>query len=48
VRTVAADSQIDLVIGGPRSWKPGAALVIARGKGGFNSAMVLRHAAASQ
>lgn len=48
VRTVAADSQIDLVVGEPRPWKPGVALVIARGKGGFNSAMVLRPAAASR
>jgi act minimal PKS chain-length factor (CLF/KS beta) len=46
VRTVAAGSQIDLVIGEPRPWKPGAALVIARGKGGFNAAMVIRPVAA--
>lgn len=42
VRTLAPGCEIDLVIGEPRSWQPTAALVIARGKGGFNSAMVLR------
>jgi act minimal PKS chain-length factor (CLF/KS beta) len=42
VRTVAAGTQIDLVTGEPRPWEPGAALVLARGRGGFNSAMVLR------
>jgi minimal PKS chain-length factor (CLF/KS beta) len=42
VRTLAPGYQIDLVTGEPRPWKPGAALVIARGTGGFNSAMVLR------
>lgn len=42
VRTVAAGSRLDLVLDGPRPWQPGAALVIARGRGGFNSAMVLR------
>ncbi|WP_433493552.1 ketosynthase chain-length factor [Micromonospora sp. CA-248089] len=47
VRTVAAGAQIDLVTGGPRRWEPGAALVIARGRGGFNSAMVLRRGTAS-
>lgn len=42
VRTIVPGYQIDLVIGEPRRWQPGAALVIARGTGGFNSAMVLR------
>ncbi|MEW2353450.1 ketosynthase chain-length factor [Spirillospora sp. NPDC029432] len=42
VRTVAAGPRIDLVIGEPRPWRPGPALVIARGRYGFNSAMVLR------
>lgn len=42
VRTLASGYEIDLVIGEPRPWQPGAALVLARGKGGFNSAMVLR------
>jgi act minimal PKS chain-length factor (CLF/KS beta) len=42
VRTIAPGYEIDLVIGEPRPWQPGAALVLARGKGGFNSAMVLR------
>jgi act minimal PKS chain-length factor (CLF/KS beta) len=46
VRTVVAGYEIDLVLNEPRPWKPGAALVIARGTGGFNSAMVLRPAAA--
>ncbi|WP_316251308.1 ketosynthase chain-length factor [Streptomyces sp. G-5] len=41
VRTPAATS-LDLVLDAPRPWQPGAALVIARGRGGFNSAMVLR------
>ncbi|WP_329559457.1 ketosynthase chain-length factor [Streptomyces uncialis] len=42
VRTVAAGSRLDLVLDEPRPWQPGPALVIARGRGGFNSAMVLR------
>ncbi|WP_336053788.1 ketosynthase chain-length factor [Streptomyces sp. CA2R101] len=42
VRNVASEYEIDLVTERPRSWKPGAALVLARGEGGFNSAMVLR------
>jgi act minimal PKS chain-length factor (CLF/KS beta) len=42
VRTVAPGCEIDLVIGEPRPWSPGAALVLARGQGGFNSAIVLR------
>ncbi|GAB3258804.1 ketosynthase chain-length factor [Kineosporia babensis] len=37
---------LDLVIDRPRPWEPRAALVIARGRGGFNSAMVLRPARA--
>lgn len=41
VRTVADGARIDLVLDEPRAWEPGAALVIARGKGGFNSAMVV-------
>ncbi len=42
IRTIRPGYQIDLVVGKPRPWRPGAALVIARGAGGFNSAMVLR------
>jgi act minimal PKS chain-length factor (CLF/KS beta) len=42
VRTIAPGYEIDLVIGEPRLWSPGAALVMARGHGGFNSAAVLR------
>jgi minimal PKS chain-length factor (CLF/KS beta) len=42
VRTVAPGYDIDLVIGEPRPWEPRPALVIARGKGGFNSTIVLR------
>jgi act minimal PKS chain-length factor (CLF/KS beta) len=44
VAAIAPGYEIDLVMGEPRPWKPGAALVVARGKGGFNSAMVLRAA----
>ncbi|MFG1950388.1 ketosynthase chain-length factor [Micromonospora sp. NPDC048830] len=44
VRTVDPAYEIDLVTGAPRRWKPKAALVLARGTGGFNSAMVLRAA----
>jgi act minimal PKS chain-length factor (CLF/KS beta) len=44
VSTISAGYEIDLVIGEPRPWKPGTALVVARGAGGFNSAMVLRPA----
>jgi act minimal PKS chain-length factor (CLF/KS beta) len=46
VRTVTAGTEIDLIIGEPRPWTPQAALVIARGIGGFNSALVVRPAAA--
>lgn len=42
VRTVAPGARLDLVTGLPRPWQPGPALVLARGQGGFNSAMVLR------
>ncbi|HEX8005129.1 MAG TPA: ketosynthase chain-length factor [Trebonia sp.] len=47
VRTIAPGCEIDLVIGEPRplspgAGSPGAALVMARGQGGFNSAIVLR------
>jgi act minimal PKS chain-length factor (CLF/KS beta) len=42
VRTLAPGCDIDLVIDEPRPWSPGAALVLARGQGGFNSAAVLR------
>ncbi|HUY52418.1 MAG TPA: ketosynthase chain-length factor [Streptosporangiaceae bacterium] len=45
VRTIAPGYDIDLVIGQPRPWRPGAALVMSRGKGGFNSAIVLCPAA---
>jgi minimal PKS chain-length factor (CLF/KS beta) len=41
VHTISPGCEIDLVIDEPRPWQPGAALVVARGKGGFNSAMVL-------
>ncbi|MGH8877623.1 MAG: ketosynthase chain-length factor [Stackebrandtia sp.] len=46
VRTVAPGTEIDLVIGEPRPWTPGTAVVLARGIGGFNSAMVVRPTAA--
>ena len=36
VRTIAPGCDIDLVIDEPRPWSPGAALVLARGQGGFN------------
>ena len=42
VRTIAPGCDIDLVLDEPRPWSPGAALVLARGQGGFNSAVVLR------
>jgi minimal PKS chain-length factor (CLF/KS beta) len=42
VRTIAPRCEIDLVVGEPRPWSPGAVLVMARGQGGFNSAIVLR------
>lgn len=42
VRAIAPGYHIDLIIGEPRPWEPRPALVIARGKGGFNSAIVLR------
>ncbi|MBV9446016.1 MAG: ketosynthase chain-length factor [Streptosporangiaceae bacterium] len=45
VDTVAPGYEIDLVIGEARPWHPGAALVLARGACGFNSAMVLRSSA---
>ncbi|MBO0806714.1 MAG: ketosynthase chain-length factor [Actinobacteria bacterium] len=46
VRTIPPGYEIDLVIGESRPWRPGAALVLARGRGGFNSAMVVRCPAA--
>lgn len=42
VRTIAPGYDLDLVIGEPRPAQPKAALVLARGQGGFNSAIVLR------
>lgn len=44
VGPAATEYDIDLVTGAPRRWRPGAALVLARGAGGFNAAAVLRHA----
>ena len=46
VAAAAPHYDIDLVIGEPRSLAGGAALVLARGFGGFNSAMVVRPASA--
>jgi act minimal PKS chain-length factor (CLF/KS beta) len=40
----AADTPIDLVLGSPRRHDVRAALVIARGHGGFNSALIVRSA----
>jgi act minimal PKS chain-length factor (CLF/KS beta) len=42
VRDVPADYRIDLVRGEHRSTPVRAALVLARGNGGYNSAMVVR------
>ncbi|MEV4754162.1 ketosynthase chain-length factor [Micromonospora sp. NPDC049559] len=42
VAPASVDHDVDLVIGGPRPLRGGAALVLARGRGGFNSAMVVR------
>jgi minimal PKS chain-length factor (CLF/KS beta) len=41
----AAEYQLDLVLGVPRAARVDAALVLGRGYGGFNSAMVVRRAA---
>jgi act minimal PKS chain-length factor (CLF/KS beta) len=43
VRRVAPVHRIDLVLGQPREQRVGTALVLARGHGGFNSALVLRN-----
>ena len=43
----AADHRIDLVTGHARRHQVRTALVLARGQGGFNSAVVLRAAAAT-
>ncbi|MFM9448310.1 ketosynthase chain-length factor [Streptomyces acidiscabies] len=43
---VPAHYQLDLVVGGPRRTRLRTALVLARGYGGFNAAMVLRAAEA--
>lgn len=40
--TLAEDCRIDLVLGSPRSATVGGALVLARGRWGFNSAVVVR------
>ncbi|GAA3990717.1 ketosynthase chain-length factor [Thermobifida alba] len=40
----AADAAVDLVTGAPRPLAPGAALVVARGTGGFNSAVIVEAA----
>ncbi|WP_395570338.1 ketosynthase chain-length factor [Streptomyces sp. BK79] len=42
--TLSPSYEIDLVTGAPRPAEPRSALVIARGQGGFNSAMVVRAA----
>ncbi|MFJ9109785.1 ketosynthase chain-length factor [Streptomyces sp. NPDC102283] len=44
VGPAAPEYDIDLVTGAPRPWRSGAALVLARGAGGFNAATVLRGA----
>ncbi|MFE7314470.1 ketosynthase chain-length factor [Streptomyces sp. NPDC057555] len=44
VERAAKEYGIDLVTGGPRAQKVRTALVLARGEGGFNSAVVLRGA----
>lgn len=41
---LAPDCEIDLVIGQPREQRLRSALIVARGRGGFNSALVLRAA----
>ena len=43
---VPAEYELDLVTGGSRATRVGSALVLARGRWGFNSAMVVRKAAA--
>ncbi len=40
--TAVPDYELDLVVGGPRPFDGTAALVVARGFGGFNTAMVVR------
>jgi act minimal PKS chain-length factor (CLF/KS beta) len=42
VRRAAAEHHIDLVCGAPRALPVHTALVLARGHGGFNSALVVR------
>ncbi|MFI6517020.1 ketosynthase chain-length factor [Spirillospora sp. NPDC050679] len=42
VPAAAPDCPVDLVVGGPRPVRGAAALVLARGYGGFNSALVVR------
>jgi act minimal PKS chain-length factor (CLF/KS beta) len=42
VERVAPDCPIDLVVGGPRELALSTALVLARGRGGFNAATVVR------
>ncbi|MEV0520928.1 ketosynthase chain-length factor, partial [Nonomuraea sp. NPDC050405] len=42
VRDVDPELPVDLVLGDPRPVTGDAALVVARGEGGFNSAMVVR------
>ncbi|WP_433733412.1 ketosynthase chain-length factor [Nocardia sp. CA-129566] len=41
-KTLAEDYRIDLILGAPRPATVGAALVLARGRWGFNSAVVVR------
>jgi act minimal PKS chain-length factor (CLF/KS beta) len=42
--SLSPEYDIDLVVGQARNTRVGVALVLARGYGGFNSAMVIRRA----
>jgi act minimal PKS chain-length factor (CLF/KS beta) len=44
INVTASPYPIDLVLGKPRPWQPAPVLIMARGEGGFNSAMVVRPA----
>ena len=44
VTDVVSDYELDLVVGGPRHLPVRSALVVARGYGGFNAALVVRRA----